>query len=88
MRQAKAIKVKIEQLVLAATGITGVVDDETASWLTGLDDSMYDKLAGVGLASSVDGVRDPGAGKRTRGTPVRGWHRPWEFRWRVGRRRH
>ncbi|HUT45260.1 MAG TPA: hypothetical protein VMX36_03205 [Sedimentisphaerales bacterium] len=31
MRQAEAIKPKIEQLVLACTGITGVVEDETAT---------------------------------------------------------
>jgi site-specific recombinase XerD len=41
--------VKIEQLVLAATGVTGVTDDETAKWLTGLGEVMYDKLAAVGL---------------------------------------
>jgi len=51
MRQAEAIKPKIEQLVLASTGITGVVDDETAKWLTGLDEIMYDKLAAVGLVA-------------------------------------
>src|SRR4030042_1665305 len=50
-RQAEAIKPKIEQLVLAATGITGVIDDETAKWLTGLDEAMYDKLAAVGLVA-------------------------------------
>ena len=51
MRQAEAIKPKIEQLVLACTGITGVVDDETAKWLTGLDEGIYDKLAAVGLVA-------------------------------------
>jgi integrase len=51
LRQAEAIKPKIEQLVLAATGITGVIDDETAKWLTGLDEAMYDKLAAVGLVA-------------------------------------
>ena len=49
LRQAESAKVKIEQLALVATGITGVVDNETANWLSGLDDSIYDKLAGVGL---------------------------------------
>lgn len=39
---------RVEQLVLASPGITGVVDDETARWLMGLDESMYDKLAAVG----------------------------------------
>lgn len=57
MRQAEGVKVKIEQLVLAATGVTGVVDDETANWLTGLDDSMYDKLAGVGLVGRRESVK-------------------------------
>ena len=57
MRQAEAVKVKFEQLVLAATGVTGVIDDETANWLTGLDDSMYDKLAGVGLVGRRESVK-------------------------------
>lgn len=57
MRQAEAVKVKIEQLVLAATGVTGVVDDETANWLAGLDDSIYDKLASVGLVGRRDSVK-------------------------------
>jgi len=57
MRQAEAVKVKIEQLALAATGVTGVVDDEIANWLTGLDDSMYDKLAGVGLVRRRESVK-------------------------------
>lgn len=50
-RQADAVKVKVEQLALAATGITGVIDDETAKWLAGLDEVMYDKLVGVGLVA-------------------------------------
>lgn len=48
---------RIEQLVLAATGITGVIDDETTRWLTGLDDSFYNKLAGVGLVSPRESAR-------------------------------
>ncbi len=51
MRQAEAVKVRVEQLVMASTGITGVIDDETAKWLTGLDEIMYDKLAAVGLVT-------------------------------------
>jgi len=51
MRQAEAVKPKIEQLVMASTGITGVLDDETTKWLTGLDEVMYDKLAAVGLVA-------------------------------------
>ncbi len=57
MRQAEAVKVKVEQLVLAATGVTGVIDDETANWLTGLDDSMYDKLAGIGLVGRRESMK-------------------------------
>jgi integrase len=49
VKQAEAIKVKIDQLVLTATGVTGVVDEATISWLGGLDDCMYNKLATVGL---------------------------------------
>ncbi len=51
MRQAEAVKVKVEQLALAASGVTGVVDPETAQWLAGLDDVMYDRLAAVGLVA-------------------------------------
>ena len=51
LRQAEAIKPKIEQLALTATGITGVIDDETGKWLTGLEEVMYDKLAAVGLVA-------------------------------------
>ena len=50
-RQADAIKVRIEQLILASTGVTNVVDDETAKWLTALDEVMYDRLAAVGLVA-------------------------------------
>ena len=49
VRQAEAIKIKIEQLALTATGITGVMDEATAAWLTGLDVKMYNKLAVAGL---------------------------------------
>ena len=57
MRQAVTIKPKIEQLILAATGITGIIDDETAKWLTGLDDVIYDKLASVGLVGNRESIR-------------------------------
>ncbi|MHC4664455.1 MAG: tyrosine-type recombinase/integrase [Planctomycetota bacterium] len=57
MRQAEAVKVRVEQLVLAATGVTGVVDDETAKWLTGLDEVIYNKLAAVGLVAERDTVK-------------------------------
>jgi integrase len=49
VRQAEAVKFRIEQLALAATGATGVVDDDTVRWLAGLGDTMYGKLASVGL---------------------------------------
>jgi len=52
MRQAEAIKFRVEQLALATTGATGVVDDDTIRWLAGLDDAMYGKLAAVGLVRS------------------------------------
>ena len=50
-RQAEAVKVRVEQLVMASTGVTGVLDDETIKWLTGLDEVMYNKLAAVGLVA-------------------------------------
>jgi integrase len=57
LRQAEAIKVKIEQLALTATGVTGVVDDATATWLTGLDEIIYDKLAAVGLVGRRESLK-------------------------------
>lgn len=49
LRQAEAVKFRVEQLVLASSGATGIVDDDTIRWLAGLDDTMYAKLAAVGL---------------------------------------
>lgn len=49
LRQAEAVKFRVEQLALAATGATGVVDADTVQWLAGLDDSLYAKLAAVRL---------------------------------------
>ena len=49
MRQAEAVKVRVEQLALAATGAAGVVDNDTVQWLSGLDGRMYGRLAAVGL---------------------------------------
>ncbi len=46
-KQAVAFKVKVESLVSA--GITGCTDDETARWMTSLDDLTHNKLAAVGL---------------------------------------
>jgi integrase len=50
-KQAEDVKLKIEQLRLTTSGITGVVDDATAKWLVGLDDDTYNKLADVGLVA-------------------------------------
>ena len=33
-------------------GITGAVDDEVSRWLAGLEDTTYNKLVAVGLATS------------------------------------
>jgi integrase len=53
MRNAEAVKVKVEQLVAAS--ITGhSIDDETARWLTKLDSSFSNKLARVGLMTSKE----------------------------------
>lgn len=51
MRQAEAVKGRVEQLVLSATGASGVVDTDTVDWLGKLDDGFYGKLAAVGLVS-------------------------------------
>src|SRR5687767_6717089 len=50
MKQAEAFKVKVEQLVSAS--ITGVMEDETARWVVGLDDKTHAKLAAVDLAKA------------------------------------
>lgn len=52
LRQAEAVKFRVEQLALASTGVTGVVDADTVQWLAGLDDTMYGKLAQVGLVEA------------------------------------
>jgi len=49
VRQAEALKFRVEQLILASTGATGMVDDDTVRWLAGLDDTMHGKLSAVGL---------------------------------------
>jgi len=56
-RQAEAFKVRVEQLVLAATGAVGVVDEDTIHWLAGLDEAVYDKLAAVGLVAERESVK-------------------------------
>ena len=50
MKQAESFKLRIEQLVSA--GITGIMDDETARWTSGLDDVMHRRLSAVGLVRS------------------------------------
>jgi len=57
VRQAEAFKGRVEQLALAATGATGVVDDDTIRWLAQLDDTMYNKLAAVGLVAERKSVK-------------------------------
>ena len=48
MKQAEAVKVKVERLVAAS--ITGhAPDDETSRWVAGLDRAMNAKLVAVGL---------------------------------------
>jgi integrase len=49
-RQADTFKGYVEALIGQA--ITGVLDDATAEWVTGLDDITHDKLAAVGLVKS------------------------------------
>ncbi|MCL2646275.1 MAG: site-specific integrase [Phycisphaerales bacterium] len=48
-KQADAFKVRVEQLVLIATGATPVMDDEVARWVVGLGDKIHGRLAKVGL---------------------------------------
>jgi len=56
-RQANDIRRRVEQLILAATGATGVVDEDTIRWLAGLDEVIYDKLAAVGLVAERTAVK-------------------------------
>ncbi len=51
-RQGEAVKFRVEQLSLAASGATGVVDADTVQWLAGLGDEMYGRLAAAGLAEA------------------------------------
>jgi len=57
LRQAEGIKGKVQQLALAATGATGVVEDETIKWLAGLEDVMYGKLVAVGLVGQRESLK-------------------------------
>ena len=54
-RQAVAFKVRLEQLV--GRRITGALDDETARWVAGLDDTTHGKLAAVGLVATRQASR-------------------------------
>src|SRR5262245_24415396 len=49
IKQAEALKVKIEQHVTAK--ITGVMDDETARWVATLDEVIHARLVTVGLVA-------------------------------------
>lgn len=49
MKQAQAVKVKVEQLVTAS--FVGSMDDEAARWVAELGDTMQAKLAAVGLVA-------------------------------------
>lgn len=55
MRQVEAVRIKVEDL--ASSAITGhAPSDETSRWLVGLDETMIDKLARVGLATRREGA--------------------------------
>lgn len=48
MKQAEAVRLRVEHLV--AAGTTGAAPDgETAHWVPELDDTLHEKLAAVGL---------------------------------------
>jgi hypothetical protein len=53
VRQAQVFKVKVEDLVTAATGL-GTVQDETARWLADLPDVLHARLVKVGLTRARD----------------------------------
>jgi integrase len=55
MKQADAFKSKVEALVTA--GITGHMDDEIARWTAGLEDTIHERLAAVGLVKQRTGGR-------------------------------
>ncbi len=55
MKQAEAVKVKVEALVAAR--IAGVMDDEVARWLAGLGEIMHGRLSAVGLVPKRQAIR-------------------------------
>ncbi|MBX3356335.1 MAG: hypothetical protein KF724_11635 [Phycisphaeraceae bacterium] len=54
-RYADALKVRVEDLV-TATFVRHAPSDETARWLAGIDDRLYDKLVAVELAAPRRGT--------------------------------
>ena len=55
MRQAEAIKVRLENLISGR--FAGGIDDETGRWLADLPDDMYGKLAKLGLVRPKTSMR-------------------------------
>lgn len=55
MKQAEALKVKVESLVSA--NITGNMDDEISRWLATLPEAIHDRLASVGLIALRQSVK-------------------------------
>src|SRR5215213_7022256 len=53
-KQAEAFKVRIEDLIAAATGAK-VMEDETARWLADLPDTIHARLAAVALVKPRTG---------------------------------
>lgn len=52
-KQAERIRLMVESLVSAS--ITGFsIDGDVSRWVAGLDDSLHDKLAGVGLIPPME----------------------------------
>jgi integrase len=49
MKQADAIKIRVEQLLTAKN--TRIVDHEASEWAANLDDRLYDKLAAKGVVA-------------------------------------
>src|SRR5688500_9305911 len=54
-RQAESVKVKIEDLVVSASG-AGAMQDETARWLHNVEAGLHGKLAAVGLVKPRERV--------------------------------
>ncbi len=55
-KQAEAFKVRVEHLVMVATGATSVLDPETGRWLMSLDDRIHGRLAAAGLVEPRERV--------------------------------